>query len=553
MAKIIGNTTTTPMARPDWNQMDATKADYIKNKPTVLTEEEIVELIEENGGDVGVQSDWAQTDDTQLDYVKNKPELASGDGASAIRQKLVGVRRASTGELVNEDGNVAAGDVSIAMNYGSEAYQVGSAAFNNSIAGDAEAQAEVDAAILALREEHPDWTDEEIYANLSDDIKAKRFSFAHAEGEGGLAKARGSHVEGKNGKAYAKYSHVEGNGCWATESAESSHVGGESSVAAVKAGFAHGHGVENTSGGPNGQTAVGAYNDYNGKTNVMYMVGVGTSNTDRKNALEVMTDGSAKLSGNLTLGSGGMILPTAKEQQLGRPDPSNPTSQWNGNRWAIYATTGNFNGLIKAGHIMPQSTNSYELGSSDLRWGNIFVADTNFTNLKVSGFVGTNLLPKNDRSATQSWRSLGSKDNRWYGIHADTMKCYTAPIADEDVVRKVDLPEVRLYMHKIGFYIKDTSKSNVSCNAEFYIPSLSNVPISQEDFISYIEIDGSGTIPVWGWIGFPDGTSPKLGRVCLYESWLLLTVGETDSIEISRENAYISVSDTIVATPVSTI
>lgn len=35
MAKIIGNTTTTPMAVPDWNQTDETKADFIKNKPTL--------------------------------------------------------------------------------------------------------------------------------------------------------------------------------------------------------------------------------------------------------------------------------------------------------------------------------------------------------------------------------------------------------------------------------------------------------------------------------------------------------------------------------------
>lgn len=35
MAKIIGNTTTTPYPRPDWNQTDPTKADYIKNKPDI--------------------------------------------------------------------------------------------------------------------------------------------------------------------------------------------------------------------------------------------------------------------------------------------------------------------------------------------------------------------------------------------------------------------------------------------------------------------------------------------------------------------------------------
>ena len=38
MAKIIGNTTATPMAIPDWNQTDEKKADYIKNKPNVVTE-----------------------------------------------------------------------------------------------------------------------------------------------------------------------------------------------------------------------------------------------------------------------------------------------------------------------------------------------------------------------------------------------------------------------------------------------------------------------------------------------------------------------------------
>ena len=32
---IIGNTTATPYPRPDWNQTDSTKADYIKNKPNL--------------------------------------------------------------------------------------------------------------------------------------------------------------------------------------------------------------------------------------------------------------------------------------------------------------------------------------------------------------------------------------------------------------------------------------------------------------------------------------------------------------------------------------
>jgi hypothetical protein len=82
MSKIIGNTTATPNPRPDWEQTDETKADYIKNKPTILTEEDVVGLIAENGGGGGsvnqIQSDWEQTDDTQVDYIKNKPDVSNG-------------------------------------------------------------------------------------------------------------------------------------------------------------------------------------------------------------------------------------------------------------------------------------------------------------------------------------------------------------------------------------------------------------------------------------------------------------------------------------------
>ena len=37
MSKIIGNTTTTPVPRSNWEQTDKTKADFIRNKPTLGT------------------------------------------------------------------------------------------------------------------------------------------------------------------------------------------------------------------------------------------------------------------------------------------------------------------------------------------------------------------------------------------------------------------------------------------------------------------------------------------------------------------------------------
>ena len=73
--EIIGNTTATPNPRPDWTQTDEAKADYIKNKPRVLTENEIIQLIVDNAPDDQVQSDWTQVDETKKDYIKNKPEI----------------------------------------------------------------------------------------------------------------------------------------------------------------------------------------------------------------------------------------------------------------------------------------------------------------------------------------------------------------------------------------------------------------------------------------------------------------------------------------------
>ena len=80
MHEIIGNTTATPNPRPDWNQVDETKADYIKNKPTLGAPNGVATLDE--GGKVpkaqlpddigGVSSDDLK------DYVKKTDYVQSG-------------------------------------------------------------------------------------------------------------------------------------------------------------------------------------------------------------------------------------------------------------------------------------------------------------------------------------------------------------------------------------------------------------------------------------------------------------------------------------------
>ncbi len=129
MREIIGNTTTTPMAVPDWEQTDEKKADYIKNKPKVLTEEDVIQLIEENGGDAGVQSDWNQTDEKQLDYIKNKPILGALSSKDTLSKTDVGLdqvdntadidkpvstaQQAALDTKVNKSGDTVSGVLSI--------------------------------------------------------------------------------------------------------------------------------------------------------------------------------------------------------------------------------------------------------------------------------------------------------------------------------------------------------------------------------------------------------------------------------------------------------
>ena len=45
MAKIIGTPIATPLPKPDWNQTDSTKGDYIKNKPKIISGKAQLELV----------------------------------------------------------------------------------------------------------------------------------------------------------------------------------------------------------------------------------------------------------------------------------------------------------------------------------------------------------------------------------------------------------------------------------------------------------------------------------------------------------------------------
>lgn len=139
---------------------------------------------------------------------------------------------------------------------------------------------------------------------------------SHSEGIETVAEGKGSHAEGNGTTASGENSHAEGSGSSTDVNANSAHAEGQNTTAN---GFAsHSEGSNTTAGGQyshaegfhteasgdsshasgvytkatnKGETAVGKYNQSN--TDTIFSVGVGSSESDRKNALEIRGNGTA--------------------------------------------------------------------------------------------------------------------------------------------------------------------------------------------------------------------------------------------------------------------
>ena len=70
MSKIIGNTTTTPVPRSDWEQVDKTKADFIRHKPTLGT------IAEKDAADYYTKSETDEKLDEAKAYTDEKVAAA---------------------------------------------------------------------------------------------------------------------------------------------------------------------------------------------------------------------------------------------------------------------------------------------------------------------------------------------------------------------------------------------------------------------------------------------------------------------------------------------
>jgi len=125
MTKIIGNTTATPNPQPDWNQTDETKADYIKNKPTIESGEGEGSLIQVSKEEDYLNPDGSWNPDKAFDSDGNlKPDAYRNGKATAPRAIALGANCSAEGKNAIAFGGAtsAIGHTSISGGNQSKAY-----------------------------------------------------------------------------------------------------------------------------------------------------------------------------------------------------------------------------------------------------------------------------------------------------------------------------------------------------------------------------------------------------------------------------------------------
>lgn len=124
------------------------------------------------------------------------------------------------------------------------------------------------------------------------------YSGGHAEGDGCTVSGYCAHAEGHNCTATKDYSHAEGDNC--TASGNSSHAEGMNCSAKGGASHASGWGVISAT---NYQQVFGQNNVETSTSGVNFIVGGGTTSSNRKNTLVLNTSGNMTIAGTLTQSS----------------------------------------------------------------------------------------------------------------------------------------------------------------------------------------------------------------------------------------------------------
>ena len=147
---------------------------------------------------------------------------------------------------------------------------------------------------------------------------------SHAEGSLSTASGVNSHAEGMSSEATGLASHAEGSGA---SYGDCSHSEGMVTTADGKASHAEGRGVYasgdyshaqniGTRAWGEAQTAIGKYNQADSRNKYAFIVGNGTSETARSNALTIDWFGNVVASGDVTDGSGNVLSAKANTSSL---------------------------------------------------------------------------------------------------------------------------------------------------------------------------------------------------------------------------------------------
>lgn len=129
---------------------------------------------------------------------------------------------------------------------------------------------------------------------LGDGVAAA-MPFAYAEGDGALALGYASHSEGFGTVARGGHSHAEG---YQTEAGPYAHAEGLGCMASGPCSHANGRGTVAAS---EHQTAIGHYNVEDANGDYALIIGNGTSDSNRSNALTVGWDGSVDAAGDASI------------------------------------------------------------------------------------------------------------------------------------------------------------------------------------------------------------------------------------------------------------
>lgn len=275
MAKIIGNTTATPNPKPDWAQTDPAKADFIKNKPTIpsiegLASEEYIDsrfeeligaapkaldTLEELSKALGEDANFSAT---VLGQLENKVDKVDGKGLS-------------TNDFTNEEKQK--------LGIFSEPELIYTKQLGQSISSH-----RID---LGERNEITDTKKNYNYFAVGYDNKLSgRASFAAGQLNEDLG--TGNAVFGQNNKILENSTGNTG---------DINFIAGTGNTMVGDAKYNAMFGIGNKLQGKHqGATVVGYYNEYH--NDFLFVVGNGTSDTDRSNAFVVNKDGSINVNGN---------------------------------------------------------------------------------------------------------------------------------------------------------------------------------------------------------------------------------------------------------------